>query len=71
VDLTPLIVPGQENQLAIRLDNPPQSSRWYPGGGIYRNVWLVKTQPVHIAHWGSHITTTDVSSAAETSVVVM
>lgn len=36
---------GGENQLAIRLDNPPDSSRWYPGGGIYRNVWLTKTSP--------------------------
>ena len=43
VDLTPYIVPGEVNQLAIRLDNPPSSSRWYPGGGIYRNVWLTKT----------------------------
>lgn len=31
------------NTLAIRLDNPPESSRWYPGGGIYRNVWLTKS----------------------------
>jgi len=48
MDLTPYIVPGGENQLAIRLDNPNHSSRWYPGGGIYRNVWLVKTHLVHI-----------------------
>jgi len=41
-----------ENQLAIRLDNPPSSSRWYPGGGIYRNVWLTKTNPVHVGQWG-------------------
>jgi hypothetical protein len=40
---------GADNVLAIRLDNPPDSSRWYPGGGIYRNVWLVKTAPVHVA----------------------
>ena len=52
VDLTPYIVPGEVNQLAIRLDNPPSSSRWYPGGGIYRNVWLTKTQPIHIASVG-------------------
>src|SRR5690606_15665316 len=45
VDLTPYMDPGGENQLAIRIDNPPSSSRWYPGGGIYRNVWLVKTDP--------------------------
>jgi beta-galactosidase len=52
VDLTPFIKPGAENVLAIRLDNPPDSSRWYPGGGIYRNVWLVKTAPVHIVKDG-------------------
>ena len=57
VDLTPYVVPGGVNQLAIRLDNPPSSSRWYPGGGIYRNVWLTKTQPVHVAQWGTYVTT--------------
>ncbi|MDD5454633.1 MAG: beta-galactosidase GalB [Candidatus Ratteibacteria bacterium] len=61
LDLTPYIVPGGENQLAIRLDNPPKSSRWYPGGGIYRNVWLVKTNPVHVGQWGTFVTTSDVS----------
>lgn len=66
VDLTPYIVPGGENQLAIRLDNPPNSSRWYPGGGIYRNVWLTKTNPVHIARWGTFITTRDVSDISAT-----
>ncbi len=61
VDLTPYIVPGGENQLAIRLDNPPDSSRWYPGGGIYRNVWLTKTHPVHVGQWGTYLTTPEVS----------
>jgi beta-galactosidase len=61
VDLTPYIKPEGENQLAIRLDNPPQSSRWYPGGGLFRNVWLVKTHPVHVGHWGTFITTYRVS----------
>jgi beta-galactosidase len=52
LDLTPFIQFGQENQLAIRIDNPTNSARWYPGGGIYRNVWIAKVNPVHIAHWG-------------------
>jgi len=47
-DLTPHIHFGGPNVLAIRLDNPPLSSRWYPGGGIYRHVWLVTTAPVHV-----------------------
>lgn len=64
VDLTPYMEPGGENQLAIRLDNPPSSSRWYPGGGIYRNVWLVKTDPLHVGQWGTIITTRDVSKAS-------
>ncbi|WP_335965802.1 beta-galactosidase GalB [Galbibacter sp. PAP.153] len=61
VELTSYLKPGQENQLAIRLDNPNYSSRWYPGGGIYRNVWLVKTNPVHIAHWGTFVRTPQVT----------
>ena len=66
VDLTPYVVPGGENQLAIRLDNPPSSSRWYPGGGIYRNVWLIKTSPVHVGQWGTFITTPEVSDVSAT-----
>jgi beta-galactosidase len=58
VDLTPHLRFGAENVVAIRLDNPPNSSRWYPGGGIHRNVWLVKKkQPIHFAHWGTQIRT--------------
>ena len=61
LDLTPYIVPSGENQLAIRLDNPPASSRWYPGGGLYRNLWLVKTHPVHVGQWGVTMTADEVS----------
>jgi beta-galactosidase len=66
VDLTPFIKFGAENVLAIRLDNPPRSSRWYPGGGIYRNVWLVKTGPLHVGHWGTYVTTPEASPSAAT-----
>lgn len=66
LDLTPFLHYGSDNQLAIRIDNPPHSARWYPGGGIYRNVWLTKTQPVHIAHWGTYITSRDISEASAT-----
>ncbi|HEY0504780.1 MAG TPA: beta-galactosidase GalB [Lysobacter sp.] len=66
VDLTPHVVPGGANQLAIRLDNPPDSARWYPGAGLYRNVWLVKTDPVHVAHWGTRVATPEVSKQRAT-----
>lgn len=66
IDLTPFIHFGGENVLAVRLDNPKDSSRWYPGGGIYRNVWLETTNPVHIAYSGTAITTPEVSEKAAT-----
>jgi len=67
VDLTPDVQFGGENVIAVRLDNPRDSSRWYPGGGIYRNVWLVKTSPVHVGHWGTYLTTPEVSPATATA----
>ena len=66
VDLTPFLRPGEDNTLAIRLANPPESSRWYPGAGIYRNVWLVKTSPVHIGQWGVSITTPEITKESAT-----
>lgn len=66
VDLTAQLKSGADNLLAIRIDNPPDSSRWYPGGGIYRNVWLVKTAPLHVAHNGTFVTTPKVHADAAT-----
>lgn len=66
LDLTPYIKPGGENQLAIRVDNPNNSARWYSGAGIYRNVWLVKTNSVHVGQWGTNITTTEISDKLAT-----
>ncbi|AOS45677.1 Beta-galactosidase [Lacunisphaera limnophila] len=72
LDLTPYIKPGQPNVLAIRLDNPTESSRWYPGSGLYRNVWLTKTNPVHVAPWGAIVTTPKVTAeAAQVSIQVL
>lgn len=65
LDLTPHLKQG-ENQIAVRIDNPTNSARWYPGAGIYRNVWLTKVNPVHVAHWGTFITTKNVSASAAT-----
>ncbi len=56
-DITDLLNPGEENLLAVRLENFPESSRWYPGAGIYRNVRLVVTDDLHIPVWGTQITT--------------
>ena len=52
---------GKNNTLAVRLENRPQSSRWYPGAGLYRNVHLIVTDKVHVPVWGTQITTPHVS----------
>ena len=61
IDLTPYLTPGGDNQLAIRLDNTPESARWYPGAGLYRDVWLTKTAPLHVGQWGMRVNTPQVS----------
>ena len=62
-DLTPYIKKGEKNVIAVRVDNSKQpNSRWYSGSGIFRNVWLVAVDPVHVDQWGTYITTTDVST---------
>ena len=60
-DLTEPIRRGQKNVIAVRVENEDESSRWYPGSGIYRNVWLTFTGEVHVEHWGTYITTKEVS----------
>ena len=55
-DLTPHLKFGARNVVAVRVDNSDQpNSRWYSGCGIYRHVWLVKTEKIHVAHWGTHV----------------
>ena len=57
-DLTPHAKFGADkNVLAVRLNIVQPSCRWYSGGGLYRHVWLIGTQPVHVAQWGTYITT--------------
>lgn len=71
LDLTPFVVLGAENQLAIRIDNPNHSARWYPGAGLYRNVWLTKTNPVRVGQWGAYVATSNVSkTSAQVSLEV-
>jgi beta-galactosidase len=61
LDLTPYVSFGKENVIAVRLDTKNWDSRWYPGAGLYRNVWLIKTSQVHIAHNGVFCTTPEVN----------
>ena len=56
-DVTDYLKVGEKNELAVRLENEPESSRWYPGAGLYRNVHLVITNDVHIPVWGTQLTT--------------
>lgn len=61
-DLTPYLQEG-ENVIAVRVDNSQQpNSRWYSGSGIYRHVWFTTTSPVHVSHWGTYVTTPQVSA---------
>lgn len=53
---------GGDNTLAVRLENKPQSSRWYPGAGLYRNVQLVETEKIHVPVWGTQLTTPHVAA---------
>ncbi len=56
-DITDYVTADTSNQLAVRLENETDSSRWYPGAGLYRNVHLVVVDDVHIPVWGTQLTT--------------
>lgn len=55
-------VKAGENTLHVRLENYPESSRWYPGAGLYRHVHLVVTDKIHVPVWGTYVTTPNVSA---------
>jgi beta-galactosidase len=55
-----LHAPGKINVVAVKVRNEGKNSRWYSGSGIYRNVWLVSANPVHIAPWGVFVSTANV-----------
>ena len=65
LDLTQYLKSG-DNLLAVRLDTEKWESRWYCGAGIYRHVWLVTCQPAHVAHWGTYITTPEITDSKAT-----
>ena len=60
VDVTPYINVGKANELAVRLENYNESSRWYPGAGLYRNVHLVVTEDAYVPEWGTHVVTDEI-----------
>ncbi len=57
IDITAYIKHEGENVIAVKVNPEVLSARWYPGAGIYRNVWMEIKNPVHVKHWGNHITT--------------
>jgi beta-galactosidase len=71
-ELTPYLNFGGSNVIAVKVDNSVQpNSRWYSGSGIYRHVWLETTNKIAIDHWGTYVTTSDVSaSSAKVNVQV-
>lgn len=66
-DITPYVNGADKNVLAVRVDNSEQpNSRWYTGSGIYRNVHLITTGEVFVDHWGTFITTPQVTAEKTT-----
>ncbi|MGA8502186.1 MAG: glycoside hydrolase family 2 TIM barrel-domain containing protein [Candidatus Sulfotelmatobacter sp.] len=64
-DLTPYVTLGSENVIAVKVDNSRQTNcRWYSGSGIYRHTWLLSTNKVHVAHWGTFFSSSLVSKEA-------
>ena len=66
-ELTPYLNFGGKNTIVVKVDNSVQpNSRWYSGSGIYRNVWLVTTNKAAVDHWGTYVTTPQVSAQSAT-----
>ncbi len=64
VNATPFVKFGADNTIAVYVDTRNHGTRWYPGAGIYRKVTMTMTEPVHVAHWGTYITTPEVADAS-------
>jgi len=71
IDATPYANFGQENVIAVVADTRRHRSRWYPGAGIYRKATMTLSDPVHIAHWGTFVTTPSVTDDAATVKVTV
>lgn len=67
VELTKYLNATGDNVLAVFVDNKTvQTSRWYSGSGIFRHVWMITTDPVHVKNWGTAITTAGATAAKST-----
>ncbi len=67
LDMTPAIKFGQDNVLAVRVDNSKQPyGRWYSGSGIDRHVWVTIEDPLHVDQWGTYVTTPQATSRSAT-----
>ncbi|HJX91667.1 MAG TPA: beta-galactosidase GalB, partial [Pyrinomonadaceae bacterium] len=61
---------NKQNVIAVKVDNSQQpNSRWYSGSGIYRNVWLTTVNEIHVDHWGTWISTPEVTDRSATVAV--
>ena len=60
-DISSYVQAGKKNVVAVRLENQPFSSRWYPGAGLYRKVRVIVKNRESFKHWGHFITTPSVS----------
>ncbi|MBB3696850.1 DUF4982 domain-containing protein [Flammeovirga yaeyamensis] len=65
-DLTPYLNEKSENVIAVKVSPEDLSSRWYPGAGMYRKVWLNVNNPIHVGHWGSFVKANNVTSRVAT-----
>ena len=63
-DITDKIKWNEENIIAVQVKNEGATSRWYSGSGIYRHVWLKSFDPIHVAQWGTYITTPEVNKSS-------
>ncbi len=62
IDITPYVKFDEENLVAVHVEQDFLAARWYTGAGIYRNTWLETKNSIHIAHWGTFITTPKISA---------
>jgi beta-galactosidase len=69
-DITPNLIFGKGNIISVKVDNSKQKNcRWYSGSGIYRHVWMVVTDSIHVSQWGVTVTTPDVSPEKATVLI--